>query len=438
MDTMKKLKLWSLLLLAGSMMTFSGCNDDDDGPAAIEIVSITATGTDLDTGTEITVDLNAATAASNVPPNAVVTITFSREVDPNKATASSITIGDGSTDLTGTITTSGSAVVITPNDGFERGTDYTLTVTAGVTALDGGALTSISRTFKTAGRKDAVPPQATSQMAYWKFDGDATDNMGTYDANAEIAIEYQTDRFGAIGSTAYFDGDASIIEVPNASTLMTDAMSFTVSFWVKTKTEGHVNENGDPAGMFVFGLGGDRGIQYEIFGGYDGSKFAVSYINAADATFPEDMWFPNGATDNTNGGWQGTVFAQNLTVEQMQNIIKDKWYHNIFTYDASQKIGSLYFNGSLMKSFDFDLWPDGDTKQSAVGVTYRGVEPEVIDQLAFGFIHSRGGTLFDNEPWGNYDLTTSNHFKGWLDDFRIFNEPFSAADVTALYNAEKP
>jgi len=434
---MKQLKLWSLLLLAGSILTFSGCGDDE-GAAALEIVSIAATGTDLDTGNEITVDLNAATAASNVPPNAVVTISFSREVDPDKVTASSITIGDGSTDLTTAITTSGSAVVITPNDEFERGTDYTLTVTAGVTALDGGTLISTSRTFKTAGRKDAVPPQATSQLAYWKFDGDATDNASSFDANAEVDIDYQTDRFGAIESAAYFNGNTSIIEVPNASSLMTDAASFTISFWVKTQTEGHVNENGDPTGMFVFGLGAFFGIQYEIFSGYDGSKFAISYITADETGVSEDMWFPNGATDNTNGGWQGWDFAQNLSPEQMQAIIKDTWYHAIYTYDAVDKKGALYFNGTLMKSFDFDLWPDGDLKQTVTGVTYRGVEPDVVDDLAFGFVQSRAGTMWDTEPWGGYDITTSQHFKGWLDDFRIFDAAFDAADATALYNAEKP
>lgn len=437
MNTMKNLKLLSTVLLTGSILAFSGCSSDDDGPAALEVVSIVATGTDLATGDAVTVDLNGATTASDVPPNAEVTITFSRAVDPDKVTASSITIGDGTTDLSGSLATSESSVVITPNDGFERGTDYTLKIT-GVAALDGGILTDITRTFKTAGRKDAVPPNVTEQLAYWKFDGDATDNVGSYDANAEVDVEYQTDRFGAIKSAAYFNGNTSIIEVPNASSLMTDASSFTVSFWVKTQTEGHVNENGDPTGMFVFGLGAFFGIQYEIFGSYDGSKFAVSYITADETGVSEDMWFPNGATDNTNGGWQGWDFAQNLSPEQMQGIIKDKWYHAIYTYNAVDKKGSLYFNGNLMKSFDFNLWPDGDIKQTVTGVTYRGVEPDVVDDLAFGFVQSRAGTMWDTEPWGGYDIPTSQHFQGWLDDFRIFDAAFSSDDAAALYNAEKP
>lgn len=91
-----------------------------------------------------------------------------------------------------------------------------------------------------------------------------------------------------------------------------------------------------------------------------------------------------------------------------------------------------------MKSFDFNLWPEGDLKQTVTGVTYRGEEPEVVDELAFGFVQSRAGTMWDNEPWGGYGITTSQHFKGWLDDFRVFHAAYSADDVAELYDAEKP
>lgn len=437
MKMIQKLNLWCLILLIGGIITITSC-DDDDEPAALTVESITATGTDLSTGNQVEVDLNAATAPSDVPPDAVIEIVLSRAIDASTVNSSSITLSEGTTPLATTVLVNDNTITITPDNGMERGTDYSLTLTGDVRAEDGGLFTQAVRTFSTDGRAEVTAPNSSSQLAYWKFDGDATDAVGNYDADAEIAIDYQADRFGAVGSAAYFDGDASIIEVPNAGALLNDSESFTVSFWLKTDTDGHVNENGDPTGMFVFGLGAFYGIQYEIFGSYDGSKFAISYENEAGDQFGEDMWFPSGATDNTTGGWQGWDFAQNLTPEQMQAIIKDTWYHVVYTYNAPQRQGLLYFNGDLMKSFDFDLWPDGDLKQNAAGVTYRGTAPEVVDDLAFGFIHSREGTLFDSEPWGNYDVPTSQHFKGWLDDFRIFNAPFSAADVEALYDAENP
>ncbi|MCK7541911.1 MAG: hypothetical protein MZV63_69010 [Marinilabiliales bacterium] len=47
--------------------------------------------------------------------------------------------------------------------------------------------------------------------------------------------------------------------------------SFTVAFWMKTNSAGKTN------GHFVMGLAGWNGFQYEVFGGYDGSKFAIQY-----------------------------------------------------------------------------------------------------------------------------------------------------------------
>lgn len=438
---MKRMNFWLSLLLMGGMTTFISCSDDDGGGGStpnLEIESIKANGTDLESGENKESDLNGATAAGDVPLDGTITIVFSKEADASTATASNINLTSGSTTVDATVNANGSSVTLNPTEELERGTDYTLNISGGLKAEDGGSFPAITRTFTTAGRAEVVPPQSDNQVAYWRFDGDATDELGNYDADAEIAVEYQEDRFGEQSSTAYFDGDVSIIEVNDAGSLMTDAESFTLSFWVKTDSEGHINQTGDPTGMFVFGLGAFHGIQYEIYGSYDGSKFASSYINAEGEEVSEDMWLPNGATDNTTGGWQGWDYARNLTAEQMTSLLKDTWLHAIFTYDATEKRASLYYNGQLMKSFDFDLWPDGDVKRSVVGVTYKGTEPEVYDDFTFGFVHSREGTLWDSEPWGGYDFPTAQHFKGWLDDFRIFHAPFSAEDASALYDAEKP
>jgi hypothetical protein len=58
--------------------------------------------------------------------------------------------------------------------------------------------------------------------------------------------------------------------------------------------------------------------------------------------------------------------------------------------------------------------------------------------LAFGFIQgSENRTVTDD--WANpIGTPDNNHFKGLMDDVRIFHAAFSAADVTTLYNAEKP
>jgi len=110
----------------------------------------------------------------------------------------------------------------------------------------------------------------------------------------------------------------------------------------------------------------------------------------------------------------------------------------VYTYNGTDKKGILYYNGEKMKSFDFDLWPDGDAKRVVTGLKYRGVSPEVEPEFALGFIQSRAGTMWDAEPWGGYDFTTSNHFKGQLDDIRFFHKTLTATEIDLMYNSEKP
>ncbi|MBR9998925.1 MAG: Ig-like domain-containing protein [Cyclobacteriaceae bacterium] len=437
---MKKLKFFGVLLFIAGMTTFISCDDDDDddgGPNQVTISSIIATGTDLQTGDQNTVDLNEATAATDVPVDAVIAVTFSRSVDPTTITESNITLNNGTSNVDIDLASSGSMVNISPSGEMERGTQHTLTLSGSIQAEDGGNLASVTRNFTTAGRKDVVPPQVENMIAYWKFDGDASDEMGMYDASAEVSVDYAEDRFGQLGSTAQFDGDESIIEVPNGDALI-DTDDFTISFWMKTNSENHVNAEGNPIGHFVLGLGAFMGIQFEIFDDYHGAKFAISYeLENGDAE-SEDMWFPAEATDNTTGGWQGWTFARSVSPEQMELWLKDNWLHVVYTYDASEKIASLYYDGEIMKTFDFDLWPDDAPKRTVVGLKYRGAEPDVVNELAFGFVHSRAGTMWDSEPWGSYDLPTAKHFKGMLDDVRIFHATLTDEEVEQLFSDESP
>jgi hypothetical protein len=149
------------------------------------------------------------------------------------------------------------------------------------------------------------------------------------------------------------------------------------------------------------------------------------------------MWFPAEATDNTNGGWQGWDFAKSLTAAEMIAMLKDNWLHVTYTYNSTEKAGTLYFNGEKMKSFDFDLWPEEDQKRNVTGLKYMGSEPDVVNELAFGFVHSRAGTMCDSEPWGGYDFPDANHFKGQLDDVRIFHKALTATEIQLMYDSEK-
>lgn len=416
-----KSKSFFFLLLVGitaSALMFNACKKDDD-PVAPTLVSLLAGD----------VDLNGATSATTMPVNPTIVATFSTEIDAATATAANIKLTqdyDGS-DMTLTISVSGKSITITPAVELGTGTLYQLMISGALKSTDGLSLTELSRNFTTIG---TFAPSGV--IAHWTFEDNAEDVVGNFNASAAIDMTYTGSRNAAAGKAATFNGTTSIIEIPNADQLM-NTEHFTLSFWVKT------NSQGIDRGHFVMGLGAFYGFQYEIFGSYDGAKLPVRYELADGGTVAEDMWFPAGALDNSHpDGWQGWDFAKNLTPEQMIALLKDNWLHVTFTFDGGSKKATLYYNGEKMKSFDFNLWPDDVPQRTVVGMKYDGTPPEVLNELALGFIHSRGGTLWDGEPWGGYDFPDANHFKGQLDDIRVFHKVLTANEIGLMYNSEKP
>jgi hypothetical protein len=410
---MKKFNLYFITALAFAFVIMSGCKKDETVDLAL--VSLTAGDADL----------NGATAAMAVPANADIVATFNKDIDVAGVTASMVQDYDQA-NITVTVAVSGKQVTITPA-GQATGAKYILSLDM-VKATDGTMLaTALTRSYTTDG--GFVP---SGLFAYWPFDGAATDALGSYNpsTNGVVDITYGADRIGAENGAAIFNGTTSIIEVPNGDALM-NSQNFTISFWMKT------NSTNKTSGHWVIGLGAFYGIQFEVFGAYDGAKFAVSYTEGDTAGTSEDMWFPSLATDNTNGGWQGWDYAKSLTADEMVLLLKDHWLQVVYTFDGVAKRGTLYYNGEKMKSFDFNLWPDGDAKRVVTAMKYRGQMPDVNNDLAFGFIQSRAGSMWASESWGGYIFPESNHFKGSLDEVRIFHKALSTQEVELMYNSEK-
>ena len=331
------------------------------------------------------------------------------------------------TDVAIQVTASGKTLSVTPVDNLGSGTLYKISVSEGLLNDDKQPLAATTRTFTTAG---TFSPAGI--LAHWKFEDSANDATGMFNPSASgvVDISYTDGRNANAGKAATFNGTTSIIEIPNGDDLI-KSQNLTLSFWMKT------NSTDKTSGHFVMGLGAFYGLQYEVFGGYDGAKFAVRYNLSDTSSTAEDMWFPSEATDASNGGWQGWDFAKSLTVEQMTALLKDNWVHVTLTYDATERKGTLYYNAEKMKSFDFDLWPDGDAKRVVSGVTYAGVAPEVVNEFAFGFNQSRAGTLWDAEGWGGYDFPGANHFKGQLDDIKFYHKVLTANEIKLMYDSEK-
>lgn len=410
----KKNVIFSFIIaFAVLAVTISSCKKDEE-PSPLKLVSMVAGD----------IDLNGAVAPNNVPVSPTIVATFNTNVDAATATAANIILNqdyDGQ-DIDLGIAVDGKTITITTTSPLGNGTLYQLSFGAGLMSTAGLANTAFTRTFTTTGT--FVP---AGQIAWWNFEDNANDQVGSFDplATDVIDISYTASRNANAGKAATFNGSTSIIEVPNGDQIMNTA-DFTVSFWVKT------NSTDKTSGHFVMGLAGWNGFQYEIFGGYDGSKFAIQYELADTSTAAEDMWFPSLA----DLGWQGWTFAKSLTAEQMMALLKDQWLQVLYTYNGTAKTGTLYFNGEKMKSFDFNLWPDGDAKKGVVGLKYNGLPAG--NNLAFGFIQGRNNRTI-SDTWADYaNVAATNHFKGQLDDVRFFHKVLSETEITLMYNSEKP
>ncbi|MDV7391226.1 Ig-like domain-containing protein, partial [Arthrospira platensis SPKY1] len=207
-----------------------------------------------------------------------------------------------------TVQVSGNTVTITPQANLGNGTLHELQFLAGILSDEDQPLGVLSRTFTTAGTFSPA-----GLVAHWTFEDSPNDVVGAFPAksNGVVDIAYTASRNAAAGKAASFNGTTSIIEIPNGDQLIT-TNDLTISFWVKTNSQGHVDANGNPKGHFVMGLGAFYGFQFEVFGGYDGAKFALRYALANGETTGEDMWMPSEATDASNGGWQGWDFARSI------------------------------------------------------------------------------------------------------------------------------
>lgn len=410
----------SFLIAAALLIGVVSCSKDDDDKVTFALSSLKAGS----------IDLNGATSPSNVPTEPTIIATFNMSVKASTANSTNITLTRDYDDtaIALTITVSGSSITIVPNESLGNGALFELKMT-GIQSTDDQSIAAITRAFTTDG--SFLP---TGQIAYWSFEDNANDVVGAWDPTATgiVDITYADGRNAAAGKAASFNGTTSIIEVPNGDLLMETA-DFTLSFWAKADDIGH--------GHFIIGLGAFYGFQFELFGDFKGFKMPVQY-DYGDGTSGTggDLPYNGDGLTLENGGWKGTTY--NKANDALDAVLKEEWFHITYVYNSVSKERSFYLNGELVITQDHDLWFDDNNQPmpetGIVGLKYAGVAPEVLNELAFGFIQSRGGTLWDSEPWGGYDLPGANHFSGLLDDVRIFHKPLTAQEIELMYESEKP
>ncbi len=433
------IKTLSLVAILG-LSIFSSCSDDD--PSALTIVSATSTGTDLVTGSSTTVDLNTATAPTNVPPDGVIKITFSKAVEATTANTTSITLKEGTTNVDIAVVVDGDEVTITPATELARGTLHTLSISGAVKGSDGGILASSSRTFTTAGTAPAVVPQSDKLVVYLPFNGAVADEFEHTILNNEVTLG--TDRFGNVESSATFNGTTNYVGIQYAAD-MSNA-STTVSYWIKlpasqahkdhigTTTVGNIKQ------YVTFSIGGNNGTYHEFNRftccelGYDIDvlKYVTNHVNSGNASaLAAD--FSEMKNEGTPGGTQ-VVEVNNLPWLESNT---GAWVQIVTSWNATTRTKSFYING--VPSTVYSLTASAEYALDAATIDVAGID---LDESNSKNLYLGSGVPY----WATKTATgiipfrseIPFAFKGQMDDFRMYSVALTNAEVLSLYNAEKP
>jgi hypothetical protein len=422
----RKILILSILMMMAAVFVIDSCKKSNPAPINLGTLMVG------------TIDLNGATAPSNVPVNPTITATFSTDVDVATATTSNVTLTEDydAVSIPLTVTASGKVVTITPIASLANGALYKLAITAGLKASDGQVLTPINRSFTTLG--SFLP---AGMVAYWNFDGNANDQTGNYSAAAAgiTGISYVTGRNTASGQAASFNGTTSLIEIPNGDVLENSA-DFSLSFWMKDDTTAKRDQ-------FVMGLSAWFGFQFEYnsnnyinTGNPNRSqigqcKLAAQYSFSDGTSGSQDLWLDGVGDTKDNGGWMGWTFSKNLIANSgtgVNGLLAQKWAHIVCTYDHTTKLATMYINGQKMKEQDYNLYIAPNSMHLATGLKFAGTPAN--KSLVFGFIQDKvSPTLPD--AWADYTIPANGHFKGLLDDVAIYHSVLTPTLITLMYNS---
>jgi hypothetical protein len=417
----KPLLLLSAIVTLGLTTLFlENCKDDE--PDFMQVVSVTT-----DAGMELT-----GSAATGVPITGSVIVTFNKAVSAPSADQSSIALMAGDILVPSTLTVNDKSITLKPDAKMIVGSTYTISISTNLKAQDGASAATKAVDFKTFGRANVIPPRLASQLSYFPFTESMTDEGGSHTpVAADIKdLTYGMDRFGFAGLAGNFNGTTTLVEIPHGELYMTN--NFTLSVWFKANSEKN--------GQFVLGLSAWKGFNLELATDWSWVKLTAQYANANNTSDSEDNIFSGTGETKDNGGWQGTTFQKDVQphgggVGTMY--FKDKWVHLVCTYDAVNKLSTLYLNGEKVNQFDFNLWPSDNIKRTTTGLKFAGNLTSGGNKLALGFIQGSMNRIIQ-DTWADPADIYSNHFKGLMDDVRIFKVVLTSEEVAILYAAEKP
>ncbi|MEI7499591.1 MAG: LamG-like jellyroll fold domain-containing protein [Bacteroidota bacterium] len=369
------------------------------------------------------IDMNGATSPNNVPANPTIVATFSSPVNSASVTANAVTlVRDYDTkNIELTFTVSGNSITIVPKTSLGNGALFSLNLSS-ITSTDGQSMAAVKRTFTTIGT--FVPD---GMVAYYSFENTASDVLNRFNpmVGGVIDLTYATSYSTAAGMAAKFNGTSTLIRIPKGDSLML-TNDFTLAFWIFADTTSR-------KGQFTMGVAGWYGFQFEIFGAYDGCKLAAQYAFEDGTSGSEDLFFAGDGLTKDNGGWKGWTFCKDLkTSGGVKFLLGSKWAYVTCRYKSDTKLGTMYINGEKMKEQDYNLYDP--PKTTVTGIKYNGAVGN--NTFVFGFIQDKNNPTIADD-WAKYENPANNHFKGLLDNVRIFHKALTEKEIQMMYDSEK-
>ena len=218
-------------------------------------------------------------------------------------------------------------------------------------------------------------------VAYYPFNGNANDESGNVNNGVVHGATLTTDRFGNQNRAYNFDGVDDYLQIGNAASLNFGTSDFTLSCWINT------NISPSPAVALI-----DKRTS-------SGGGFVLYYNDNNNTAYGKvGIQLGNGSA-YTNFNSQNTELLQS-----------SKWYHLLVSVDRDSQTGmKLYVNGQLTDTFNPTAY--------------------------LGSIDNLGDLLIGIN---SISPTSYPHFKGTMDDIRIYNRALSGTEVGALHSEAAP
>jgi hypothetical protein len=254
-----------------------------------------------------------------------------------------------------------------------------------------------------AGKTDPSTIATANLIAYFPFDGNATEKIATLTPSVETAVTYVTGRRGQAYQGAEL---AHLLYTLPAASKMKSLTSFSVAMWIKSPLV-----TGDPE-ITIFEIGKSD----DLFWG--NLKLGLLRLNAtADSLNFKTFFLKNGAV------WSGQHigYSDNL-------FLINKWMHIVFMYDENTSKFEIYKDGVKVVTNDGveNRWAAGD---------------DVVPRPKLGPLSFLNADKLNIGAWRpKSENAATDAWMGWflgnLDELRVYDKGLSATEVKALYDAE--